>query len=260
MAFPPASIFRARSPVCMPRPNGRSTRVQASRGSGLVSGRDHQHGHRPGPDHRHAAAAGAFRRGDCRARPADCGAAHGLRHSPPGPVRSHRCACAGYEEAGGYWHRGGVGAWSTTACWGGVWPGRHRARAVGVGSKYKWAGKTGTAQVIAIKQNEKYHANLTRCAIAITPGSSPLPRPMIRRSRCPCWWRTADSAPSARRAHRAQGVGCLSVGRGGGRARCAQTAAAASCERNRPGYLAQGVIDGDAHLTRVAALQEGLGR
>jgi penicillin-binding protein 2 len=34
------------------------------------------------------------------------------------------------------------------------------AYAVGVGSKYKIAGKTGTAQVIAIKQNEKYHANL----------------------------------------------------------------------------------------------------
>ncbi len=34
------------------------------------------------------------------------------------------------------------------------------AFAVGVGSKYKIAGKTGTAQVIAIKQNEKYHANL----------------------------------------------------------------------------------------------------
>lgn len=33
------------------------------------------------------------------------------------------------------------------------------AYAVGVGSKYKIAGKTGTAQVIAIKQNEKYHAN-----------------------------------------------------------------------------------------------------
>jgi penicillin-binding protein 2 len=31
------------------------------------------------------------------------------------------------------------------------------AYAVGVGSKYKIAGKTGTAQVIAIKQNEKYH-------------------------------------------------------------------------------------------------------
>jgi penicillin-binding protein 2 len=34
------------------------------------------------------------------------------------------------------------------------------AYAVGIGSKYKIAGKTGTAQVIAIKQNEKYHANL----------------------------------------------------------------------------------------------------
>jgi penicillin-binding protein 2 len=34
------------------------------------------------------------------------------------------------------------------------------AYAVGVGSKYKIAGKTGTAQVVAIKQNEKYHANL----------------------------------------------------------------------------------------------------
>jgi penicillin-binding protein 2 len=33
------------------------------------------------------------------------------------------------------------------------------AYAVGVGSKYKIAGKTGTAQVVAIKQNEKYHAN-----------------------------------------------------------------------------------------------------
>jgi penicillin-binding protein 2 len=33
------------------------------------------------------------------------------------------------------------------------------AYAVGIGSKYKIAGKTGTAQVIAIKQNEKYHAN-----------------------------------------------------------------------------------------------------
>ncbi len=33
------------------------------------------------------------------------------------------------------------------------------AYAVGSGSKYKIAGKTGTAQVIAIKQNEKYHAN-----------------------------------------------------------------------------------------------------
>jgi penicillin-binding protein 2 len=33
------------------------------------------------------------------------------------------------------------------------------AYAVGVGSKYKIAGKTGTAQVIAIKQNEKYHAS-----------------------------------------------------------------------------------------------------
>ena len=32
------------------------------------------------------------------------------------------------------------------------------AYAVGLGSKYKIAGKTGTAQVIAIKQNEKYHA------------------------------------------------------------------------------------------------------
>jgi len=32
------------------------------------------------------------------------------------------------------------------------------AYAAGVGSKYKIAGKTGTAQVIAIKQNEKYHA------------------------------------------------------------------------------------------------------
>jgi penicillin-binding protein 2 len=32
------------------------------------------------------------------------------------------------------------------------------AYAVGVGAKYKIAGKTGTAQVIAIKQNEKYHA------------------------------------------------------------------------------------------------------
>jgi penicillin-binding protein 2 len=32
------------------------------------------------------------------------------------------------------------------------------AYAVGIGSKYKIAGKTGTAQVIAIKQNEKYHA------------------------------------------------------------------------------------------------------
>jgi penicillin-binding protein 2 len=33
------------------------------------------------------------------------------------------------------------------------------AYAVGIGSKYKIAGKTGTAQVIAIKQNEKYHAS-----------------------------------------------------------------------------------------------------
>ena len=33
------------------------------------------------------------------------------------------------------------------------------AYAVGVGSKYRIAGKTGTAQVIAIKQNEKYHVN-----------------------------------------------------------------------------------------------------
>jgi penicillin-binding protein 2 len=32
------------------------------------------------------------------------------------------------------------------------------AYAAGVGSKYKIAGKTGTAQVIVIKQNEKYHA------------------------------------------------------------------------------------------------------
>ena len=32
------------------------------------------------------------------------------------------------------------------------------AYVVGVGSKYKIAGKTGTAQVITIKQNEKYHA------------------------------------------------------------------------------------------------------
>jgi len=33
------------------------------------------------------------------------------------------------------------------------------AHAAGVGAKYKIAGKTGTAQVIAIKQNEKYHAS-----------------------------------------------------------------------------------------------------
>jgi penicillin-binding protein 2 len=32
------------------------------------------------------------------------------------------------------------------------------AHAVGINAKYKIAGKTGTAQVIAIKQNEKYHA------------------------------------------------------------------------------------------------------
>jgi penicillin-binding protein 2 len=31
------------------------------------------------------------------------------------------------------------------------------AYAAGIGAKYKIAGKTGTAQVIAIKQNEKYH-------------------------------------------------------------------------------------------------------
>jgi penicillin-binding protein 2 len=39
-----------------------------------------------------------------------------------------------------------------------VYGGGGTAYAVGVGSKYKIAGKTGTAQVIAIKQNEKYHA------------------------------------------------------------------------------------------------------
>jgi penicillin-binding protein 2 len=33
--------------------------------------------------------------------------------------------------------------------------------ASGIGARYKWAGKTGTAQVVAIKQNENVHAKIT---------------------------------------------------------------------------------------------------
>jgi penicillin-binding protein 2 len=35
------------------------------------------------------------------------------------------------------------------------------AYASGIGARYKWAGKTGTAQVVAIKQNENVHAKIT---------------------------------------------------------------------------------------------------
>jgi len=56
----------------------------------------------------------------------------------------------GTDEEWGVVHDGMVGA---------VYGPGGTAYAVGVGSKYKIAGKTGTAQVIAIKQNEKYHAS-----------------------------------------------------------------------------------------------------
>jgi penicillin-binding protein 2 len=55
----------------------------------------------------------------------------------------------GTDEQWGVVHDGMIGA---------VYGPGGTAYAVGVGSKYKIAGKTGTAQVIAIKQNEKYHA------------------------------------------------------------------------------------------------------
>jgi penicillin-binding protein 2 len=35
------------------------------------------------------------------------------------------------------------------------------AYASGIGARYKWAGKTGTAQVVQIKQNENVHAKIT---------------------------------------------------------------------------------------------------
>jgi penicillin-binding protein 2 len=35
------------------------------------------------------------------------------------------------------------------------------AYASGIGARYRWAGKTGTAQVVAIKQNENVHAKIT---------------------------------------------------------------------------------------------------
>jgi penicillin-binding protein 2 len=35
------------------------------------------------------------------------------------------------------------------------------AYASGIGARYTWAGKTGTAQVVAIKQNENVHAKIT---------------------------------------------------------------------------------------------------
>ncbi len=55
------------------------------------------------------------------------------------------------------------------------------AYVAGLGAKYKFAGKTGTAQVIAIKQNEKYHAKDVAERNRDHACSSPLRRPTIPR-------------------------------------------------------------------------------
>ena len=53
--------------------------VQAEGRPGMVSGRDHQHGHRPGPDQRDSPATGAFCRRNRRARQDRRGSAPGRR-------------------------------------------------------------------------------------------------------------------------------------------------------------------------------------
>jgi hypothetical protein len=63
------------------------------------------------------------------------------------------------------------------------------------GAEYVAAGKTGTAQVFSLKGAEYKTGKLARPTCATTPCSSPSRRPTSRRSRWPCWSRTAASAP-----------------------------------------------------------------
>lgn len=59
------------------------------------------------------------------------------------------------------------------------------ARAAAAGAQYRIAGKSGTAQVVAIKQGERYNRNKTLSATATTPCLSAL----LRLSTPVWWWR-----------------------------------------------------------------------
>ena len=73
-------------------------------------------------------------------------------------------------------------------------PGGTAARA-GAGAPYTIAAKTGTAQVVGMKQGEKYdEKRVKRASIATTRSSSPSRPPTTRRSRSRSWWRTAATA------------------------------------------------------------------
>ena len=202
-ASSPASTSAARRSGLLPSPRVEEEGLQATRRPGVVPRRDGELRHRPGLHAGHADAAGARGGGASPARP-ELQAAAGDRRC------ATRCtgktttptgaACRSVQVR----HARAVGAWSCEGMRGrdhGGTAARHRARR----AKYPMAGKTGTAQVFTVgAEREVHRARMSTSGCATTPGSSPSRRPRRRRSRWPCWWRTAASAPASPRPSRAR--------------------------------------------------------
>ena len=187
-------IPRREARPATPRRNGSSAPSSAPADQVWFPGETISMGIGQGYHHGDAAAAGAFRRGDRRARPdrrrprlvtgmrdgrLRPGHAAASRVPEPPVTLAQPRTMVGRLRRHGRAHR-------PTA------PRRSPDTAPGT----RIAGKTGTAQVFTIKQNENYHAPRSpTSAGATTPGSSPLRRPKTRRSPLRCWSRTAGSAP-----------------------------------------------------------------
>ena len=168
--------------------------LQATRGPGLVPGRDRQLRHRPGLPAGHAAAAGAHD-GDAGRRAAssfqprlvtgmrDPAPARSTQLDPvPLPRRRAASAPSNWDVGhGGHDRRHDL---------------RHGARPSARTRSYKIAGKTGTAQVFTVGAERKYDAKTVAerlrdhaWFIAFAPAEAP-------RIAVACWWRTAASAPA----------------------------------------------------------------
>lgn len=72
------------------------------------------------------------------------------------------------------------------------------------GAGYRIAGKTGTAQVFTVAQDEEYDERRSRNACVITRGSSRSRQPRIRRSRWRYWSKTVAAAAAPRHRSRAR--------------------------------------------------------
>ena len=124
---------------------------------GMVPRRDRYYRHRSGVFHGHAPAAGRSH-GD----PGKPRSAHQAIHYPRRAGSRQHCPAAAYDADRGDPVRKDPKNWDMVinAMIDVVHSARGTARHIGIDSPYKIAGKTGTAQVYGLKQDEKYDAKL----------------------------------------------------------------------------------------------------